>query len=178
MVIFQYNLYIFVRVEHGCLTNTVYDMDPNNSAIKRLWCTYSWVCFEEIKVILYFYKMSVRFCFLGFLSWFLLRSWWKFWNLDIKFSFCFSTEKDIQIFIQLHIYPTYKHWYPLTLVMVDKLNATSTPNCQLIRLLDPGCWFCLFVLRFYGPVNPVGSCWVRSVYLTTLLLGRLSPLSG
>ena len=36
----------------------------------------------------------------------------------------------------------------------------------------------LFVLRFYGPVNPVGSCRAQSVYLTTLLLGRLSPLSG
>ena len=38
--------------------------------------------------------------------------------------------------------------------------------------------FDLFVLRFYGPVNPIGSCWARSVYLTTRLLGRLSPLSG
>ena len=39
--------------------------------------------------------------------------------------------------------------------------------------------FCLlFVLRFYGPVNPMGSCRVLSVYLPTLLLGRLSPLSG
>ena len=36
---------------------------------------------------------------------------------------------------------------------------------------------CLFLLRFYGPVNPVGSCREWSVYLTTLLLGRLSPLS-
>ena len=36
----------------------------------------------------------------------------------------------------------------------------------------------LFVLRFYGPVNPMGSCQARSVYLTTRLLGRLSPLSG
>ena len=34
----------------------------------------------------------------------------------------------------------------------------------------------LFVLRFYGPVNPMGSCLARSVYLTTHLLGRLSPL--
>ena len=39
-------------------------------------------------------------------------------------------------------------------------------------------WFDLFVLRFYGPVNPMGSCRARSVYLTTRLLGRLSPLSG
>ena len=36
----------------------------------------------------------------------------------------------------------------------------------------------LFVLRFYGPVIPMGSCRARSVYLTTRLLGRLSPLSG
>ena len=36
----------------------------------------------------------------------------------------------------------------------------------------------LIVLRFYGPVNPKGSCRPRSVYLTTHLLGRLSPLSG
>ena len=36
----------------------------------------------------------------------------------------------------------------------------------------------LFVLRFYRPINPVGSCRVQSVYLTTLLLDRLSPLSS
>ena len=38
MVIFQYNLYIFCLDITGCLTNTVYAMDPNNSVIKRLWC--------------------------------------------------------------------------------------------------------------------------------------------
>ena len=37
---------------------------------------------------------------------------------------------------------------------------------------------CLFVLRFYCPVNPMGSCQARSIYLATHLLGRLSPLSG
>ena len=31
----------------------------------------------------------------------------------------------------------------------------------------------LFVLRFYGPANPMGSYRARSVYLTTRLLGRL-----
>ena len=35
----------------------------------------------------------------------------------------------------------------------------------------------MFVLRFYIPVNPMGSCQAWSIYLTTLLLGRLSPLS-
>ena len=45
---------------------------------------------------------------------------------------------------------------------------------------DQTAWMfvCLFVLRFYGPVNPMGSCRVQSVYLTTRLLGRLSPPSG
>ena len=40
--------------------------------------------------------------------------------------------------------------------------------------------FCdsLYVLRFYGPVNPMRSCPARSVYLATRLLDRLSPLSG
>ena len=39
-----------------------------------------------------------------------------------------------------------------------------------------GC--CLFVcVEVYSPVNPMGSCRARSVYLTTRLLGRLSPLS-
>ena len=36
----------------------------------------------------------------------------------------------------------------------------------------------LFVLRFYGPVNPMGSCRAQSVYLATHLLGKLSPQTG
>ena len=36
----------------------------------------------------------------------------------------------------------------------------------------------MFVLWFYGPVNPMGSCRAWSVYLTTRLLDRRSPLSG
>ena len=38
--------------------------------------------------------------------------------------------------------------------------------------------WCLFVLSFYCPVNPMGSCQMLSVYLTTLLLGRLHSVSG
>ena len=37
--------------------------------------------------------------------------------------------------------------------------------------------FAEFVLRFCDPLSPVESCRARSVYLTTLLLGRLCPLS-
>ena len=46
-------------------------------------------------------------------------------------------------------------------------NNTPSGNCAS-----------LFVLGFYGPVNLMGSCRARSVYLTTRLLGRLSPPSG
>ena len=49
-------------------------------------------------------------------------------------------------------------------------------NC--LRIKGEVCMTFLFVLRFYGPVNPMGSCRARPVYLTTRLLGRLSPLSG
>ena len=38
MVIFLYNLYIFVWIQYGCKTNIVYALDHNNSVIKRLWC--------------------------------------------------------------------------------------------------------------------------------------------
>ena len=48
-------------------------------------------------------------------------------------------------------------------------------NGTILAILNH--YVCLFVLRFYGPVNPMGSCRARSVYLTTRLLGRLSPLS-
>ena len=37
----------------------------------------------------------------------------------------------------------------------------------------------LFVyVEVYGPFNPMGPCRACSVYLTTLLLGRFSPISG
>ena len=57
-------------------------------------------------------------------------------------------------------------------VMVKELTLLVT------GILPTTSSVCLFVLRFYGPVNPMGSCPARSVYLTTRLPGRLSPLSG
>ena len=55
-------------------------------------------------------------------------------------------------------------------------NAPSEDSNQTVNV--PADLNLLFVLRFYGPVNQMGSCRARSVYLTTRLLGRLSPLSG
>ena len=37
-------------------------------------------------------------------------------------------------------------------------------------------WVIWFVLRFYGPVNPMGSCRARSVYLTTQSSKRLTSI--
>ena len=64
-----------------------------------------------------------------------------------------------------------------TLILVK--TQTDTLITGTLTLIHQGSisWF-LYVLRFYGQVNPMGSCRVRSVYLTTRLLGRLSPLSG
>ena len=60
-----------------------------------------------------------------------------------------------------------------TRMFVHAADAASRGHKKMIvRTVD------LFVLRFYGPVNPIGSCRARSVYLTTHLLGRLSPLGG
>ena len=55
-----------------------------------------------------------------------------------------------------------------------KLSIIPGPSCSKLNEIVSQR---LFVLRFYGPVNSFGSYRVWSVYLTTLLLGRLSPLS-
>ena len=63
----------------------------------------------------------------------------------------------------------------ISAMVSHKLKSFNFPHYQY---MESESRFCLFVLRFYGPVNPKGSCRARSVYLTTRLLGRLSPLSG
>ena len=54
------------------------------------------------------------------------------------------------------------------------LMSTAYIFVEIIRKILIWIHVCLFVLRFYGPVNPMGSCRARSVYLTTRLLGRQS----
>ena len=60
-----------------------------------------------------------------------------------------------------------------------KYDGKKSPVEALLMSTYNICFVCLFVLlRFYSPVNLMGSCLAQSVYLTTLLLDRLSPLSG
>ena len=62
--------------------------------------------------------------------------------------------------------------------VINLSSAESVHSMVSVNQLGLLSFFkCLFVLRFYGPVNPMGSCRAWSVYLTTRLLGRLSPLS-
>ena len=60
----------------------------------------------------------------------------------------------------------------------EKLSpeTRNLPN-DIVTATELNTGFVLFALWFYGPVNQMGSCRARSVYLTTRLLGRLSPLS-
>ena len=75
-------------------------------------------------------------------------------------------------FFFLHISPCgTSNMYPCFHGEIKKENLSRT-SMQSLYSCNP------FVLRFYGPVNPMGSCRARSVYLTTRLLGRLCPLSG
>ena len=59
----------------------------------------------------------------------------------------------------------------------EGIDIATGPFCisgQTLHDTSP----CLFVLRFYGPVNQMGSCRARLVHQVTHLLGRFSPLSG
>ena len=58
------------------------------------------------------------------------------------------------------------------------LPTTCLRACDFLKCVIARSYNSLFVLKFYGPVNPMESCRARSVYLTTRLLDRLSPLSG
>ena len=53
--------------------------------------------------------------------------------------------------------------------------STTFYQTYLYFYYKPSKFVCVEV---YGPVNPMGSCPVWSVYLTTCLLDRLNPLSG
>ena len=61
-------------------------------------------------------------------------------------------------------------------IYANSTNPDQTP-CSVASDLGLLCLL-MIVLRFYGPVDPNGLCQARSVYLTTRLLGRLSPQSG
>ena len=76
----------------------------------------------------------------------------------------------------IDVYDTQRIILPYVLFIILMLFEKKVR--LLLSLLSIFLFVCLFVLRFYSPVKPMGSCRARSVYLTTRLLGRFSPLSG
>ena len=63
-----------------------------------------------------------------------------------------------------------QHFMPTSILFTLSIRTANSVE------LDQMPQSALFVLRFYGPVNPMGSYRAQSVYQTTRLLGRLSPL--
>ena len=89
-----------------------------------------------------------------------------FWEKQIKKNMNLLSAEFAQTVAKVNTTIQYK--------LQDKCKTLM--RCSEVSIL--GLHHYLFVLRFYGPVNPMGSCRAWSVYLTTRLLGRLSPLSG
>ena len=81
-----------------------------------------------------------------------------------------------KLLVYIHI--MFSHLFANSIKMVNWLLDYNLREQGKLKVSNDLQSDCLFVLRFYGPVNPMGSCRARSVYLTTRLLGRLSPLSG
>ena len=82
---------------------------------------------------------------------------------------CLGKIRKIRKNIACWICPWYR-WVFAALCININPDYKSTGNQKILSS-----YFCtLFVLMFYCQVNPVGSCQVGSVYLTTHLLGRQS----
>ena len=93
------------------------------------------------------------------------------WSLEIKSAF--SLFPKLKSWLSIFLVPPAQWLSCQSICLTGRLWVRSptkdTKTCQL---------HCLFVLVFYGPVNLMGSCRAWSVYLTTRLLGRISPPSG
>ena len=101
--------------------------------------------------------------------------------LDIGFCHMFLRSPVSDMVPLFVLQPTYSRLMSTTRVICVYMLKVATKCLSWLifeRQLYISVVYCLFVLRFYGPVNPMGSCRARSVYLTTRLLGRLSPLSS
>ena len=96
-------------------------------------------------------------------------------------STCFRTKSSTsctQVLQYLHMDLVKNHIYLMIQRIISRVLNIVLDRYEKKSRLKNALFKCLSVLRFYGPVNPIGSCRARSVYLTTRLLGRLSPLSG
>ena len=102
------------------------------------------------------------------------KSWWESCNINYGIQRWWMGETvNVLKFWILH---SISFWPKFCFLSSCYIKNGGTANSADPDQIDCSFRVCLFVLRFYGPVNPMGSCQARSVYLTTHLLGRLSPL--
>ena len=103
--------------------------------------------------------------------------------LDYEFVIIAVEERLFELFLLVHESICCKYSLESPGTNQNHLNGavlTSTHNLHVslhgeVRKIYISRVHGLFVLRFYGPVNSMGSCRARSVCLTTHFLGRLSP---
>ena len=65
----------------------------------------------------------------------------------------------------------------LTIVMLNKLDVTPTSNFQLIRLLDPGCWYKFTYCMTYS-ADPDQLASSELIWIYTVCKGRVYPGSA
>ena len=88
------------------------------------------------------------------------------------FPICLFCSVQFQSLLISHVSPSQGCW------ICEHMYPCFSPFCFWKKQNKVYLLRSLFVLRFYSSINPMGSCPAWSIYLTTLLLGRLSPLSG
>ena len=144
----------------------------------------------EVKILLIMFKC--QFSILGYkvafftnfkmkmISWF-YKSEDRLWNSCFCLCWGFTAQSPRKNVANLS-----EGWTHNLLVSSRTAHLTEPPrsawnSCQFPTLVkNPLIWSFLISteLRFYGPVNPLGSCRVTSVSLTKLFLDRLSPPSS
>ena len=107
---------------------------------------------------------------------FMVRQKWidyiEKWPFRVK-QICIDQTEKWPFMVKQKCIDNIEKW-PFMVIFLYNLYNFVWIQCHCLANIE--CCFatqqqCLFVLRFYGPVNPMGSCWAR-------LLGRLCPLSG
>ena len=63
-------------------------------------------------------------------------------------------------------------------VSLYKISISYIKSSLCFAIQNPHLLYKIFLIKFYSLLNPLGSCGVQSVYLITLLLGKISSLGS
>ena len=149
---------------------------------KNTYCEYSleepqWGTFNEYTQHVFFLWKSGPSC--SKLTTSLVNDSLKFTSSDVQICCNFSAEKMWVAFaVASHIFSA-KNFRKLYIVSAKIVNEMALNELiKLMTLWTTGPRKIFDWVQVFGPVNPLWSCWVQLVYLTTFFLGRLCPLSS